>query len=150
MITFDFEVSTPSNSESEQYHLASVDEMTLRYDLLLGDITIKVDSADISARWGWVPILDFAASLRRVRAELSQRDVADSVFEFTESDAKLYFSRSGTTALISASFTPAKGLVSFTEFCSAVDVLIRRVVSLVSLQYPALLRNEAFRRLFEQ
>ena len=40
--------------------LSTADDSELHYDLFLGDVVIQIDGVDFSARWGWVPVLDFA------------------------------------------------------------------------------------------
>ena len=150
MIIFDYQLSTARNARAEQESLASadaMDAMALRYDWLLGDVIIKVGSQDLSARWGWVPILDFAASLRRIGAELAQHDGADSEFEFTESDAKIQFRGRGKNVLISATYAAGEGTVPLDEFFRAIGEFTERLVAEICREHPSLMQNEAFKRL---
>jgi hypothetical protein len=49
MITLDYKVR---DAPGEGLDLGVVDESTLHYDLFLGDVTFRVDEADMSASWG--------------------------------------------------------------------------------------------------
>ena len=43
--------------------LAEASEMDLRYDFFLGDLVFRIDSLDLTTRWGWVPLVDAAMCL---------------------------------------------------------------------------------------
>lgn len=61
----------------------------------LGDVIFIVYEVDLSARWGWVPVLDFALGLDAIVDALAPEGAGDEVFEFTESDATIVFRRDG-------------------------------------------------------
>jgi hypothetical protein len=65
-IIFDYKLSSEWNRRTQTVDLRGADEMTLRYDCFLGDVVFSVDEADFSARWDWVPVFDFALSLRAI------------------------------------------------------------------------------------
>src|SRR5688500_9690897 len=69
--------------------LAGANEQTLHYDLFLGDIVFRVNEIDMSADWGWIPIIDFARCLYHIAKEL-ESGCQDS-FEFTESEHRIEF-----------------------------------------------------------
>lgn len=92
MITLDYELSLGWDRRTTELKLRSADEMTLRYDCFLGDV-VFVDGVDFSARWGWVPVLDFALHLWAIAGGLVSE--AEELFEFTESDAAIEVSASG-------------------------------------------------------
>ncbi len=127
--------------------LTLADKAALRYDLLLGDIVFEVDGCDFSALWGWIPIIDFAASLRRISSEMTTSKRADAVFEFTESDATLQFQRTNNRVIISASYVPCRAEVPIAEFALAVAAFSRRLVDSIEQKYPSLLQNKELRSL---
>jgi hypothetical protein len=148
MLTLDYELSPSWKMVSDQTDLANADEMDLRYSVLLGDVVFKEGSHDFSARWGWVPIVDFAASLRGIAAGLDERDCAEATFEFTESDATLSFRRKGEAILITSSYSLGEARVPLRDLVAAVDAFAGRVARELSQRYSSLARNASFSRLF--
>ena len=51
--------------------LAAADETDLRYYAATGDIILRKDQVDLSARWGWIPLVDFALALREIAEALA-------------------------------------------------------------------------------
>ena len=74
--------------------LAAADETDLRYYAATGDIIFRKDQTDLSARWGWIPLIDFALALREIAEALAVTEGSET-FEFTESEATLRFDRRG-------------------------------------------------------
>src|SRR4051812_46182723 len=93
-INLSFDFSTSWIKSSTAADLSLIDEMTLRYKTFLGDQKFIAKGTDFSARWGWVPILDFAACLMEITERLKQGE-SELVFEFTESDSQIHFNRQG-------------------------------------------------------
>ena len=147
MIDLDYKLSPSWKRNWEDINLAEASESDLLYRVLLGDISVKADKNDFSATWGWIPIVDFAASLRLIVSELAKRDGVESTFDFTESDAALRFKRAGDAILISASYAPGEACVPLTEFTAAVESFSRRVASELSQQFPPLHENKSFQQL---
>lgn len=121
--------------------LADADESTLRYDCFLGDVTFTVFGVDLSAKWGWVPILDFALSLDSIVDVLAEGDGADAVFEFTESDAVISFRRVGDTVEIEASYVPGLAKVGYAHLRGAAERFLLRVLEDLVSQHPGLGSN---------
>jgi len=147
MIHLDYTLSPSWKRNWEDVNLAEATESDLLYRVLLGDISFKTDSNDFSAKWGWIPVIDFAASLRRIAGELAGRDGVENTFDFTESGAVLRFKRAGDAILISASYAPDQACVPLTEFTAAVESFSRRVASELSQQFPPLRGNKSFQQL---
>lgn len=113
MIEFGYSLS-PRFPDPPQTDYRGADVRTLRHDLFCGDVFIEgYGGLDLSTRWGWVPVLDFAWALcdlaerldavapgigrgRPVRAEL----------DFTESTDRLRLSRSGDWVELRADWRP--------------------------------------------
>jgi len=78
----------------------SADVRALRHDLFSGDVYLALGEDELSTRWGWLPVLDFAWALCDT-VEALDRDPAGSrsaipryaEIDFTESADRLRFSR---------------------------------------------------------
>lgn len=96
---------------------------------------------DLSAKWGWVPVLDFALSLDSIVDELAVGDGAEGLFEFTESDAVISFRRVGDAVEIEASYVPGLARVGYAEFRGAAKRFLLRVLEDLVGQHPDLGAN---------
>jgi hypothetical protein len=139
-ISLDYILSSSWATQGRQVDLRTADEMTLRYDCFLGDVIFTADGADFSARWGWVPILDFALSLRSVVSALTCDDPA--TLDFTESDAALYFRRAGATVGLSATWAPATARVPHADLLHAATEFLSRVLADLTGAHPELGDND--------
>jgi hypothetical protein len=138
-ISLDYRLST-WNSSTPVIDVETADAMELRYDLFLGDVEFRIGQADFSARWGWVPVLDFAAGLWHVAQSLPE--TREEIFEFTESDASLRFVlEDDAVSVISNYAERIDARVSFREFRNAAESFLKRMVEELSNIYPGLSRN---------
>lgn len=69
MLKLDYALS-PSWNACSTATLEDADETSLRYDCFLGDVIFLAFEVDLNARWGWVPVLDFALGLEAVVVRL--------------------------------------------------------------------------------
>jgi hypothetical protein len=114
--------------------------------LFLGDVIFKIGETDFSARWDWVPVLDFALGLEHLIKQLEGGE--ESVeFEFTESDSAIRFTRENGEVFVSASYAPYRAVAKISELAQAVRAFRQRVVADLFLTYPQLRTNEAIRGL---
>jgi hypothetical protein len=132
---------------SEDWNKAGLDlktasEAELRYSAVLGDLFLESDNADLSARWGWIPLIDFAVSLQQIVGQLKPEPF--QVFEFTESDATLNFLRSNQDIQISASYAPGRITVSYQELKTIARDFQNQLVTDLLKTYPELLENQWF------
>ena len=144
MINLDYQLSPSWNRNADSPDFSTLDATDLRYSVIMGDITMVVNGKDFSAPWGWIPIIDFAASLQHVSAELSQDASVETEFEFTESEATIHFKRLDDSISISASYAPSTAQISLTEFTNAVARFSAKVADELPQRYPSLLKNQAF------
>lgn len=121
--------------------LANADEWALRYDCFLGDVIFIVFELDLSAKWGWVPVLDFALSLDSIVDELAVGDGAEGLFEFTESDAAISFGRVGDAVEIEASYVPGLARVGYADLRGAAKRFLLRVLEDLVGEHPELSVN---------
>jgi hypothetical protein len=147
MIRLDFRLDPGFNAQTNASDLISADEVALRFKIAVGDIIFEANGCDFSAKWGWVPIIDFAVSLRNIIGNLVAHEDSESVFEFTESNATISFERCEDSVLILASYASCQATVEFDELVLAIDDFSQRVFHSVTEHYPLLLENPAFRNL---
>jgi NAD(P)-dependent dehydrogenase (short-subunit alcohol dehydrogenase family) len=122
------------------------DEEDFRYRVALGDLILEIDSANFGTNWGWIPLVDLAASLRQIAEELQHHDRTET-FEFTESEAWLRFTRRGNRVIITASYSPGNAQVEYSQFVHAVERLSKRLRTELLRLNPALAKNPAFQKL---
>jgi hypothetical protein len=123
--------------------LATADETELRYYAAAGDIIIRNDQADLSARWGWIPLIDFALALRKIAATLTIEEGRET-FEFTESDATLRFDRHGHGMTITGSYAAGEITVSFTVFVNQAKDFAQRLDAELVGKRPELKLNPVY------
>ena len=123
--------------------LAAADETELRYYAVTGDIIVRNDQADLSARWGWIPLIDFALALRKIAATLTIEEGRET-FEFTESDATLQFDRHGHGMTITGNYAAGEISVSFTVFVDQAKDFARRLDAELVAKRPELKLNPVY------
>lgn len=147
MIEIDYQLSEEWSRKDGHYDLGDADETALRYNVLLGDVKLRINGAELGTDFGWVPLVDFAACLKQIAKELGSSPTGEAVFDFTESDAAIRFVRRDQNIEISASYAAGVGCASFNDFVAAVDAFVARVRADLSSQFPSLKNNHVFSRL---
>jgi hypothetical protein len=133
-------------SPVQDHDLKEVDESTLHYNLFLGDVTFRVDEADMSALWGWIPIVDFAVCLDRIANELVPNK--SQSFEFTESEDRIDFTLLDATVDIRTTYAAPQANVSAEELRQATRDFLRRVLDDLTAKYATLAQNAYIRRIY--
>ena len=123
--------------------LAAADETDLRFYAATGDIILRNDQTDLSARWGWIPLIDFALALRKIAEALAVKDGSET-FEFTESDATLQFDRRGQEMTIIGSYATGEINVSFAAFKEQTTDFARRLDAELLAKRPELRLNPVY------
>ena len=123
--------------------LATADETDLRYYTATGDIILRKGETNLSARWGWIPLIDFALAVREVCEALAASEGSDT-FEFTESEAKLQFDRRGQDIKISGSYAPGEIIVPFTTFAEKARNFAQRLNGELLAKRPELRENPVY------
>src|SRR3981081_691734 len=142
----DFRLAEPI-TDTESWALA--DEEDFRYRVALGDLILEIGSKKFSTHWGWVPLIDLAASLRHIANKLRHSGRTET-FEFTESEAWLQFSRQGDQVIVTASYSPGQAQVEYSRFVDAIKILSKRLRDELLKCNPALPENPAFQRLLPE
>jgi hypothetical protein len=126
------------SEEWDETDLSAVEETDLRYSAASGDIVLQTDQTDLSANWGWIPLIDFALALREIAETLASAE-ACGTFEFTESDATLEFERQGQDVAISGSYAPGELIVvPLPVFREQVREFARRLDAELLAKHPEL------------
>jgi len=126
--------------------MGTVEETDLRYYVAPGDVVLGTEQTDLSADWGWIPLVDFALALREIADALSEAEGTET-FEFTESEATLQFDRVGDKVVITSSYAPGEISVPFSEFRKQVDDFAQRLDRELLQKHPELGLNPDYQRL---
>ena len=126
--------------------LATAEETDLRYYVAPGDVVLSTDKTDLSANWGWIPLVDFALALREIADALSEAEGSET-FEFTESDATLQFDRTGDKVAITSSYAPGEIVVPLSAFKDQANEFARRLDKELLRKHPELEMNPDYQRL---
>ena len=132
--------------DEDTMDLSTVAEADLRYYVAPGDIILRADQTDLSAIWGWIPLIDFALALREIAEALAAAE-GNETFEFTESEATLNFERQGQEVVISGSYAPGEVTVPLPVFREQVKDLARRLDAELLAKHPELGSNSVYQAL---
>jgi len=138
---FDYRLSEDWDENSTD--LATADETDLRYYAATGDIIFRTDQTNRSARWGWIPLIDFALAMRKIREGFAVMQRSDT-YEFTESEAKLQFDRQGQEMTITGSYAPGKITIPFTAFVEKARDFGQRLDAELLAKRPELRQNPVY------
>jgi hypothetical protein len=139
---FDYRLSEDWDENSTD--LATADEADLGYYAATGDIILSTDQTNLSARWGWIPLIDFALAMRKICEVLAVGEGSET-FEFTESEAKLQFDRRGQEITISGSYAPGEITIPFRAFVEKVTDFAQRLDAELMAKRPELRQNPVYR-----
>jgi hypothetical protein len=137
----DYRLSEDWDENSDD--LSSADETELRFYTATGDIILRNDQADLSARWGWIPLIDFAVALWKITEDLTASDGSE-MFEFTESDETLQFERRGDAMIIRGSYAAEEITLPFAAFVDQTADFARRLDGDLLAKRPELGSNPAY------
>src|ERR1700756_6030615 len=133
-------------NEDRETDWSSVTEEDLRYRVALGNLVFHVGDKDFSADWGWIPLVDLAASFAEIVRKL-EGGSASETFEFTESDAWVRFERKGEKVLVSTSYGDGVGEIALQSASQAVKSFRERLRTDLVSRHPQAVHNAAVRKL---
>jgi hypothetical protein len=133
-------------NEDGETDWSSVTEEDLRYRVALGNLIFHVGDKDFSANWGWIPLVDLAASFAEIVRKLESGSPSET-FEFTESDAWVRFERIGEKALVSTSYGEGVAEIALHSASAAVKSFRERLRSELDRRHPQAAHNPAVRKL---
>lgn len=140
MLEFSATINSTSIPDGSSWE--SITHYALRYDCFLGDVILQSEQVNLSAPWGWIPILDFELSIFTLLRNLDEGD--EEHFEFTESEAVLKFNRSGDVTAITASYADGVILTSQRDLVRRAEEQLTRTVQELLRQHPRLDQNPTF------
>ncbi|RZK47952.1 MAG: hypothetical protein EOO99_11855 [Pedobacter sp.] len=115
MFRIEYKIITEQLQEIED-----ISDEEIRYDFLLGSVSLFSSNAEIEMEWEWIPLLDFAYCLQMIVSNLKANNTAKEYFEFTENAETLEFSRQREKLKIVASFSSVVIETSLVDFEKAV------------------------------
>jgi len=133
-------------NEDAESDWAAATEEDLRYRLALGNLIFHVGNKDFSADWGWIPLIDLAASFAEIVRKMESGSASET-FEFTESDAWIRFERKVDKVLVSASYGDATGQTSLPSLAEATESFRERLRADLAEKHPRAMHNAALKRL---
>jgi hypothetical protein len=133
-------------NEDRETDWSSVTEEDLRYRVALGNLVFHVGDKDFSADWGWIPLVDLAASFAEIVRKL-EGGSASETFEFTESDSWVRFERKGEKVLVSTSYGDGVGEIALHAASEAVKSFGERLRTDLVSKHPQAAANAAVRKL---
>jgi hypothetical protein len=125
---------------------SSVTEEDLRYRVALGNLVFHIGDKDFSADWGWIPLIDLAASFAEIIRKLEGGSPSET-FEFTESDAWIRLERMGEKVLVSTSYSEGVAEIALHSASAAVKSFRERLRSELDRRHPQAAHNSAVRKL---
>jgi hypothetical protein len=128
-------------------NLSRAGKTELRYDVGLGDVILRFDQIHLSAKGGWIPLIDFALALDDI-ANRPVKEEGPATLEFAELDAILCFDRKGSNLVISVNYIPGQIEVPLVVFREQVERFEASLRKELQERYPALARNQTFQELF--
>ena len=136
------------NREPSQADLSTASEADPRYETMLGDVEIRTDKVDLSARWGWVPLIDFTVGLVSLLRQLPQTKQA--TFDFTESGAELRFYLLDGIVEMRTNYADGIIRIDYDRLLAAACSFAASTFDTLTTEAPSLRKNPTFRRLVEE
>jgi hypothetical protein len=136
-------------NEDRESDWSSATEEDLRYRLALGNLIFQIGDKDFGADWGWIPLIDLAASFAEIVRRLENGSPSEK-FEFTESDAWILFERKGHEVALSASYHSGFSEVPLHELAREVKKLGEKLGAELTTKYPSIGSNPTFRKLLKE
>jgi hypothetical protein len=141
-----FRLTEPTSNTQSWSH---ADEEDFRYRVALGDLILEIGSKNFGTNWGWVPLIDLAASFREIARKLHHSGRTET-FEFTESESWLRFSRHGEEVIVTASYSLDEARVEYSRFVHAIENLSKQLRTELLQRNSALLENPTFQQLLPE
>lgn len=115
MFKIDYKIITNQLEELE-----CISDEEIRYNFLLGNVSLISSEASIEMEWEWIPLLDFSICMRMIVSRLKEKVCETEFFEFTENAEKLEFSKQGKQLKILTTFTSKVIDTKFADFEKAI------------------------------
>ncbi len=120
----------------------------LFHHVLTGDLLVEVGAVDLSARFGWVPLLNVAVQFEGIERRLADEHGFASL-EFTESEDRLDFTRRDRRIRISATYVDTAAEVPADRMRSELRRFRSWAAEEARRRHPCLARRPEFASQFE-
>ena len=119
--------------------LAVCSPAKIHYYTFVGDIIFIINNIDFSAKWDWVPILDFGIDLCRITYNLQASQKEE--YEFTESTDAIYFELHNGNVRITTNYVGGEAFVQYEELKIASLIFLTSIINDFYDIAPALKEN---------
>ena len=148
MIFLDYNLDPAMIKKVTDYDIISATNDTLDYYLFCGDIYFRVNGANFDALWSWIPLIDFSMKLAEISCTI--RDGETAIFEFTESDDKIYFLRTKEVIDVTCDYSNAHAQTSLSEMRAATVSFAKKVFNDLTNRWPLLKSSKAFQEKMDE
>lgn len=147
MVIIDYKLSASSILKLNEANLIEADLTELVAWNVYGDTIFRIDEMAFDARWGWVPLLDFAMQLYDIAYSL--HTLTEQKLGFLESCEYILFKYNGNTISITASYATNRAETDIFELKRASQTFLNRLLLDLSSEWPDLLKNKVYQQIFE-
>jgi hypothetical protein len=134
-------VAGPSGTRREEgLDLAVASGAELFYSCFVGDFEFSVEDKDMSARFGWIPMLNVIPNLVAIARDLPSAGAA-SLYRFTESDDFIEFDYDEGDIRIRCSYTDVVVVVAHEDFRKAAILAMKNLWEDIVGDYPEISQN---------
>ena len=115
---------------------ANTPMIDIRYFYCVGNVWFTFGDKRISMDWGWVPLIDFALSMKQILNSFNNHSTYVEVFDFTENDDTITYSKNGETVSLMFSFTQEEFVIPWPAFKKGAEEFIEELRK--SIKQPGL------------
>jgi hypothetical protein len=124
-----------------------VDDLTIRYNLFLGNVFLQKNSKKIDLNWEWIPLLDFAICLKSICLTFANKKILIKEFEFTESDDVLIFEKKINEIIITTSYSNEKLIINYKQFLLEVKRFYSNLTDTIEIEFNEIKFNENYMKI---
>jgi hypothetical protein len=95
---------TPGQRREDRFNISAASSVELMYSCFVGNVALGVGGVDLSANFGWIPLLHFANNVDLILYRLAADET--KVYHFTESEDWISFSEHGGDVEVRCSYAP--------------------------------------------
>lgn len=148
MIILDYQFSKYGLKKLENLNMKFLDRTDLEYRKFGCDIIFRVNGHNFDAKWGWIPLFEFAKYMYLIIRNLSVNQTKD--YDFTECGDYFRFERTEfSKVIITVNYNNVDDVVQTTEanyqeLLSVVSSFYDKVFLDLQTRWPDLLENPLF------
>jgi hypothetical protein len=136
--------------EDIRFDISTLSSDSIRYNFCLGNLILSTSEHAIEMNWEWIPLLDFSLSISHIYNSFNSNHSSMEVFEFTESEERLFFKKDNEVVTIQASFSDCILSMSIDEFAAAINCYNEKLIPDIERKFPAVRHHIAFIKLVRE